>query len=54
MFLLIVFNYRVFGFDILFFSGWEMRYINEGILYFVDYNIRIIIFSDLRIGVVFG
>lgn len=41
------------GLDILFFSGWEMRYINEGIFYFVDYNIRIIIFSDFRIGVVF-
>lgn len=32
-------------------SGWEMRYTNEGIPYFVDHNTRTTTFSDPRTGV---
>lgn len=35
-------------------SGWEMRYTNEGIPYFVDHNTRTTTFNDPRTGVAVG
>ena len=35
-------------------SGWEMRYTNEGIPYFVDHNTRTTTFNDPRTGVALG
>lgn len=54
MLLLTVSNYRVLGSDTPLPSGWEMRYTNEGIPYFVDHNTRTTTFSDPRTGVALG